>query len=149
MSLISAGEAVDAALGKRLGREFLGDARRLADVAGVLWAGDPDLRPRSLFYLPPSYPGAFGLVSVPAGVQPDVLHGMLAVAVGLHLLASEGKVEGSQRPTAYLDGGLLQARPRHRAAQEFAHAFLRAGATSRSGGVARAREVATARVRAG
>lgn len=130
------GEEVGAALGARLGRDFARDARRLAGVAGLICITD-DLRPRTMLYAPPLAAGGMGGVVLPADAPDDVAEAMLAVAAALHL-------DGTLRPTVYVDGQLVPMLSRHRAAHRFARAFLTA-ATARPRGI----EVATARRRAG
>lgn len=111
---------VDATLGRALAHRFDGDARRMAHANRLLVLPSEGLRPRTLLYEPPPFPGGTGAAVLPSGAPQHVTDAMLAVAVGLHL-------DGTLHPTAYADGELVgPTMPRHRAAVAFARAFLRA-----------------------
>jgi len=118
VDLLQVDETVGRALGARLGREFNGRADRLADIAGVIVIHRP-MPLRSMFYASPPSHGLHGVAAVPSDTPEAVEQAMVAVAVGLHLT-------GELLPSAYIDGRPSLEMPRHRAAAEFALAFMRA-----------------------
>jgi hypothetical protein len=89
----------------------------MADAAGVLIL-TRDLEPRTLLYAPPMRPGGFAGVMLPAGTPDPIAAVMIAVGVGLYL-------DGTPTPAAFADGEAVGGdTPRHRAAVDFARAFV-------------------------